>query len=175
MKKLKYTLIGVVVAVVVVIIYLENYKMENSYSTVEEALQNSEFTSLEVQEVIKIIEEQEYSYVVYYTQLENPKDYIAMARFQKNRHGWLSLDQVGVAPIEGSETGDFTGNDNEYFIGIAKGDIAGVKLGSKDAILIPLNEKGIKIWFFHQPSVEVFDEKGIQFLDKEGNIVDSRN
>ncbi|WP_202081190.1 hypothetical protein [Caldalkalibacillus salinus] len=174
MRRLIPSIAILVLVMAGIFIYLELDKKNESFTTPQEALKNIKEPTLEVNDMIDTIffEDDNKAFVVFYTQIDKPKDYIALARFNKNKYGWIFVDMRGVGHINAFDTGDSSGIGGEYDIGLAQSEVAKVRLGIHEAELIPL-EEDIVVWLFHNVSPEDLKENELLFLDEEGKIVEN--
>jgi hypothetical protein len=154
-----------VILITSVFIFLE---LTNSYSTPEEALRNINNPKKEVEEVVEtiIIDETNTSYVIFHT----ADDMILVARFDRNIFGWKYADIIGLGLENEFRTGDYIGSKNFYMGGVLS-NISKVKLGTKEAELIPLDGTSMQIWILHNTTRKYFKNNDLIFINKEGNEI----
>jgi hypothetical protein len=150
------------------------FAQDVTYSTIEEALENVVDPSWELIEIIdkRIYEEDNYGYIFFYSQLSEPKEYYVVAEFKKEKNGWSFENMFGGGPIKIQEGGasHYSGGyeDGEQF-GLANPDVISVRLGNREADLIPLDQKDLKIWFFYKPTLEDVEHEP-KFYDENGEL-----
>lgn len=168
MKKIIYGAVVIVVLVVSTFIYLEISKKNNSYSTPEEALKNDEQEELNLLEIVDTKIYGEVGYVFYYSQLDAPKDYLAVGIIHKNKYGWRVDEIMGVGSIKKNNEGIASGKD-QYIVGFAKKEIAKVKVGTHEAEMVEIENEYMNAFLFHDVDAENLGELEFEYVDKEGN------
>lgn len=146
----------------------------NSYATPKEALINEMDSPWEMVEIIdtKILEDQDYAYVFFYSKMKERQNYFVVSEFKRNKNGWKFINMFGGGKlIESNANGSlyFGGVEDGEYYGLATSDVNAVKLGDLQAELIPLN-KDFKIWIFYNPNAEDI-KNDLRFLDKTGNEI----
>jgi hypothetical protein len=138
-------------------------------------LENVKNSSLEVLEIIdkKVLKSNNYAYVFFYSQMNEPKDYYVVSEFEKGKYGWRFVRMFGGGNIvEDNANGSLSVGDVESgkYFGLATSNVSTVKLGNLEAELIPLDEKDMKIWIFFHLTSEVMENR-LEFLDKDGKLL----
>lgn len=157
---------GIVIMTVAVILATSVFiflEFTSSYSTAEEALINIK----EVEEVVETImfDETNTSYIIFYPADD---DIILVARFDKNKFGWKYADMIGLGPVNAFINGDYVGSENFYMGGILS-NVSKVKLGTKEAKMIPLEGTSNQVWIHHNTTPKYFKNNDLIFFDMEGN------
>jgi hypothetical protein len=175
MKKVIYVIGVALIFVIGLMVYFEFEERNSSYSTPEEALKNKEYLSYEIIDIIetRILKENNYAYVFYYSQRNEPYDYFVISEFEEGKYGWKFVSLLGGGLINQSNANGSTRiggvEDGEYY-GLATSEVSTVKLGLREAELIPLNVKDMKIWIFYNPSPEVIKNE-LEFYDNNGKLL----
>ncbi|MFC4559768.1 hypothetical protein ACFO3D_16405 [Virgibacillus kekensis] len=174
MNKVIIGIITVLILTIGVFVFLDFNKKYNSYVTPEEAIYNLEEPKFEVLKVIdtKIFEDENVSYVFFYSKVDKPKNYLAVAILNENKYGWKYTEMVGVGDIAEGNSGSSIGR-NGYRIGFAPSEVAKVQLGAHVANIIRLEKKEIKAWLFHGLGSEEFEKNELKFLNEEGKVLES--
>jgi uncharacterized protein YxeA len=167
MKKIIIGISVVVIMAVSAFFYLENSNKNNSYSTPEEALSNVKNPKLGVLEIIDTKLYDDVAYVFYYSEVdETPMSYLAVGKMDKNKYGWRFDEIIGVGNID--DAGVASGKD-DYIVGIASQKVDKVTFGSHEAVLIPIDRKGVNAFLFHGVESELMGQTDFEYFDKEGN------
>jgi hypothetical protein len=145
---------------------------KNSFSTVTEAFNNINNPQLQIIEVIDTLyfEEKRIAYVIFYSSIDKPKDYLAVAKFTRNKNGWQFERINGVSYISKGNVGNSSGNE-DFTIGLTTLEVAKVRLGNHEAKMILLEEKDMQAWLFHGVSNEAFKNNELTFINKEGDVL----
>jgi hypothetical protein len=175
MRKKVYIFSAIIIVIIGLIVYLDWSERNSSFATPEEALENIKNSSLEVLEIIdkKVLEANNYAYVFFYSQMDEPKDYYVVSEFEKGKYGWQFVRMFGGGNIvEDNANGGLTvgGVESGKYYGLATSNVYTVKLGHREAELISLAEKDMKIWIFFNPTSEDMESK-LEFLDKDGRLL----
>lgn len=178
MKKAIFSVFSIVILMVGIFIYFDFNERKNSFNTPEEALKNIKKPKYEVIELIdtKMNRAEDYAYVFYYSQIEEPKDFFAISEFEKNKYGWKFNEVYQGILLSSLKNGsgyvinENKNDDKHYLYGIASSDVTNVELGMQVAELIPLKDKDLKMWIIFNPSSKDLDSD-LQFLNSSGEIL----
>lgn len=169
MKKIIFGIATILIMGVSSFFYLENSKMNNSYSTPEEALSNVKNPKLAVLEIIDTKLYDNVAYVFYYTEVgETPKNYLAVGKIHKNKYGWHFDEIIGVGNLDKNNAGMSSGKD-DYIVGLVSKEVDKVKFGNLDANLISMDKRGLKAFLFHGVDHDLMGKSDFEYFDKEGN------
>jgi hypothetical protein len=169
MKKITFGIVVVLITVVSALVYLENSKKNNSYSSPEAALSNVENPKLDVLEIIDTKLYDSVAYVFYYSEVgEIPKNYLAAGKINKNKYGWRFDEIIGVGNIDKNNAGMSSGKD-DYIVGFATKEVDKVKFGIHEAKLITMDKKGMRAFVFHGVEPDLMGQTDFEYFDKEGN------
>ena len=165
----------VIFAVLMVILFLEVTERWNSYDSPEEALLNEDSPALPVEEVIstEFYEETGAAYVIFYSQVEEPKDYVAVAAIEQNRNGWRFIDIGGVGYADDPNPGSHIGIDNRYYSGLASAEVAEVRVGEHEIATLQLEGSDASIWLLDNIDKDDLNGEDLEFLDQDGELLDS--
>ncbi|WP_349408534.1 hypothetical protein [Pseudalkalibacillus sp. SCS-8] len=164
MKKSVVTLFGIIIFTILLLSYFEYKEKQHAFSTPETALNNLKEMDLEVVEIIstRFFEKESVAYTFYYSKINRPKDYLAVAKFNKNNHGWRFENVIGVGNIDLNNVGNSV-EKNGTLIGFSDYGVKSVELDVHKAEIVPLEEKQLKVWLFHGLNHEEKEDE-IQFL-----------
>lgn len=155
--------------------YTAQWTKETHFSTPLEALMNVNDPSLKVLEIIdeRIYEEDNYGYIFFYTQLNEPKDYYVVSEFKKETNGWKFVSMFGGGPVEKHEKSYYFysgGYEEGKQFGLANPEVSYVRRGNREAEIVPL-QNNLKIWFIYKPSLEDL-EYDLEFYDDKGELIE---
>lgn len=165
----------VIFAVLGVILFLEVSERWNSYDSPEEALLNEERPALPVEEIIstEIYEETGAAYVIFYSQVEEPNDYVGVAAIEQNRNGWRFIDIGGVGYTDDPNPGSYIGIDNRYYSGLASGEVDEVRVGEHQNATLQLEGSDSSIWLLDNIDKDDLNGEELEFFDEDGELLDS--
>jgi hypothetical protein len=165
----------VIFAVLLVITFLEVSERWNSYDSPEEALLNEDRPALPVEEIIstEYYEQTGAAYVIFYSQVEEPKDYVAVAAIEQNRNGWRFIDIGGVGYADNPNPGSFIGLDNRYYSGLAEAEVAQVRVGEHEIGTLELEGSDSSVWLLDNIDKDDLNGEELEFFDEDGELLDS--
>ncbi len=158
----------VVITLVSVLVYLENSKKSNSYSTPEVALNNVENPKLEILEIIDTKFYEKVAYVFYYSKVgETPKSYLAVGVMNKNTYGWRLDDITGIGSIDKNNIGMTSGKE-KYIVGFASKKVERVMFGNQIAKMVTMDKENLNAFLFHDVELNLMTQTDMNYFDKEG-------
>ncbi len=127
-----------------------------------------------MQEVIHayVNEEGSSAFVFFYSQINEPKDYLGIAQARKTDEGWEISDVAGAGHLNTGDTGMETKPfDNPSLLtGIAPKEAAAVRSKNSEAQIIELPDKPVNIWYIPQSSHRTTADS-YRFFDENGNQI----
>ncbi|MCA0972208.1 hypothetical protein LCM20_16490 [Halobacillus litoralis] len=171
---MKRVITGIAVVVLTLVsshYFLENSKKDQSYSTPEEALRHAENSEFEVLNIKDRKLYEDTAYVFFYSEIgDSPKNYLAAGIVNKNTYGWRVDEINGVGMIDKDNVGSSSGKD-DFIVGFVSGEVADVKLGTLEADLIHLEERGVNAFLLHGVKPRLIEHTDFEYLDGEGHEV----
>ncbi len=168
---------GLIIGLGVFVLILTHEK-QNAFKTPEMALNQVQNPSIKVGKMIDVqtIKNYNLAFIFFYSTEQNPNDSIGVATIHKAWYGWkfVKMNRAGVLSdqnLNALKTGipltDVGLKNSYYWVGLTNQDVANVKVGDRNATMIPLkNSQDLSIFaFLSRPTT---NEKVITFINQQG-------